>query len=435
MLPTITREFDASKIAIAWVVVAFALGLAGSGLAAGKLGDLIGFKRMAVTSFVFEFVLLIGIVAVPALWMLFPLRFLQGVARAGSTNASAALLIGSFPIEKRGRALGARYSLVYGGQLLGAVYAGLVTESWGWNAAIIGVMALTSAHTLLVVLFAKADPGGRDPVRSILKRFDWLGASAFLVAISLFIFSTQMFSGSTAYVGVILLVLSAAIFWLAVRIERKAPTPALDLQLFKNVPFTAATVSLMIMSISTGTANFLFPFYMQDGLGWSPSVSATAYVAMNFVQMLAAPIMGGFSDRVGAQRLVIAGVIIVIVAFLAGSVLGGSVPRWQVIGVMLSMGLGMAIFETPNNSVIFRNAGPALGSASAITGVYRFVGLSLGGATGALLFTFAGDDDIVGGFAFGMALLAAIVFAGIFSMQLLLVRARRKNLDANPVSS
>ena len=100
MLPTITREFDASKTAIAWVVVAFALGLAGSGLAAGKLGDLIGFKRMAVTSFVFEFVLLIGIVAVPALWMLFPLRFLQGVARAGSTKRQRGLADRFFPNRK-----------------------------------------------------------------------------------------------------------------------------------------------------------------------------------------------------------------------------------------------------------------------------------------------------------------------------------------------
>ena len=139
MLPTITRDFDASKTAIVWVIVAFALGLAGSGLAAGKLSDLIGLKRMAVTTFVFEVVLLIGIVAAPELWMLYPLRFFQGVARAGSTNATAALLIGSFSVERRGRVLGARYSLAYGGLLLGAVYAGLVTESQGWHAAMIGI--------------------------------------------------------------------------------------------------------------------------------------------------------------------------------------------------------------------------------------------------------------------------------------------------------
>ena len=210
--------------------------------------------------------------------------------------------------------------------------------------------------------------------------------------------------------------------------------PALDLQLFKNIPFTAATASLMIMSISTGTANFLFPFYMQDGLGWSPSVSATAFVAMNFVQMLGSPLMGGLADRIGAQRLVIVGVTIVIIAFIAAAMLGSSVQQWQVIAVMLSIGLGVTFFETPNNSVIFRNAGAALGSASAITGVYRFVGLSLGGATGALLFTFAGDDDIVSGFATGMALLAAIVFVGMLSMQLLQVRAQRANLNAPAAS-
>ena len=433
MLPTITRDFDASKTAIVWVIVAFALGLAGSGLAAGKLSDLIGLKRMAVTTFVFEVVLLIGIVAAPELWMLYPLRFFQGVARAGSTNATAALLIGSFSVERRGRVLGARYSLAYGGLLLGAVYAGLVTESQGWHAAMIGITALTGLHTLLVVLFARSDTGGRESVQNILRRFDWPRAFAFLAAIGVFIFSTQLFA-STAYLGVLGLALSATLFWLAVRIERRASMPALDLQLFKNIPFTAATASLMIMSISTGTANFLFPFYMQDGPGWSPSVSATAFVAMNFVQMLGSPLMGGLADRIGAQRLVIVGITIVIIAFIAAAMLGSSVQQWQVIAVMLSIGLGVTFFETPNNSVIFRNAGAALGSASAITGVYRFVGLSLGGATGALLFTFAGDDDIVSGFATGMALLAAIVLVGMLSMQLLQVRAQRANLNAPAAS-
>lgn len=426
MLPTISRQFDASKTEIAWVVVAFALGLAGSGLAAGRLSDLIGLKRMAVATFAGEIVLLAGIVVAPELWMLYPLRFLQGVARAGSTNATAALLIGSFSAERRGRVLGGRYALAYAGQLLGALTAAFLTEAWGWRAAIAGITSLTIGHTLLVVLFARSDPPRRDTLQAILRRFDWPGAAAFLLATSIFIFATQLFKGGTVHWGVICLAIAASILWLAVRIERRAATPALELQLFKNGAFTAATASLMIMALATGTANFLFPFYMQDGLGWSPSVSATAYVAMNFMQMLASPVMGSLADRLGARRLVITGAAIAIAAFLVASAMGRDVEPWQVAGVMLAIGLGMSIFETPNNSVIFRNAGPALGSASAITGVYRYVGLSLGGAMGAILLTVAGQDDLVSGFAAGMLLLAITVAIGLSAMQLLQLRAERK---------
>jgi MFS family permease len=145
------------------VVVAFALGLAGAGLAAGRLSDLIGLKRLGVVTFAAEVLLFAGMVFAPALWMLYPLRFLQGIARAGSTNAAAAMLIGSYSPENRGRVLGMRYSLVYGGQILGVLYAGQVVDAWGWRAAVGGVMALSLVHTLALVLLARPDTGDREP--------------------------------------------------------------------------------------------------------------------------------------------------------------------------------------------------------------------------------------------------------------------------------
>ncbi|MBM3940830.1 MAG: MFS transporter [SAR202 cluster bacterium] len=413
MLPSIEREFDATKTAIAWVIVAFALGLAGAGLAAGRLADLVGLKRTALVTFAAEIALLAGIVVAPELWMLYPLRFLQGVARAGSTNAIAALLIGGFPPGRRGRVLGVRYALVYGGQMLGALFAGQATQAWGWRAAVAGIAAVTVAHTLLLTRHARNDTAKREAVVAILRRFDWPGAAAFFVSIGIFIFSIQLLRGGTEWWGVACLLVAAAILALAIRIERTASTPALDLKLFRNARFTAATASLMIMSVGTGTANFLFPFYMQQGLGWSPGVSGAVYVAMNMSQMLASPLMGGITDRFGARRLVVAGAAVVVLAFVAGSMLRAGVSQWQVAAVMLAIGAGMVTFETPNNTVIFNNAGPTLGSASAITGVYRYVGLSLGGAVGATLITVVGGGDVILGFQRGMLVLAAIIAIGL----------------------
>jgi hypothetical protein len=86
---------------------------------------------------------------------------------------------------------------------------------------------------------------------------------------------------------------------------------------------------------------------------------------------------------------------------------------------MLLMGLGMVVFQTPNNSVIFKHAGAALGSASAITGVYRFVGQSLGGALGATFLTVLAGDDVIAGFGQGMRILGLLALIGLVSLQLI----------------
>lgn len=419
MLPTVARDFDASKTAIAWVVVAFALGMAGAGLAAGRLCDLIGLKRVGLVSFVAEFVLLAAIVLAPELWMLYPLRFLQGIARAGGTNAAAALFIGSYPSSARGRVLGWRYSLVNGGQIVGVLFAGVATEELGWRAGLGVLAAMAGVQTLLIALFARHDGEAKAPAATVIRTFDWWGALSFLIAICIVIFSAQLFRGGTVPLAIGCLVIAAGVLTIAVRIERRASVPALDLQLFRNVAFSAATTSLMIMALCTGTANFLFPFYMQEGLGWSPSVASSTYLALGATQLLASPITGQFVDRLGTGMLTVLGAAIVGASLLLASILGAGAEVWQVAGVMLLMGLGMVVFQTPNNSVIFKHAGAALGSASAITGVYRFVGISLGGALGASFLTVLAGDDVVDGFSLGMRILAAIAIVGLIALQVL----------------
>ncbi len=186
-----------------------------------------------------------------------------------------------------------------------------------------------------------------------------------------------------------------------------------------SIDLTAATTSLMIMALCTGTANFLFPFYMQEGLGWSPSVASSTYLALGATQLLASPITGQFVDRLGTGMLTVLGAAIVGASLLLASILGAGAEVWQVAGVMLLMGLGMVVFQTPNNSVIFKHAGAALGSASAIPGVYRFVGISLGGALGASFLTVLAGDDVVDGFSLGMRILAAIAIVGLIALQVL----------------
>lgn len=434
MLPTVAKDFDASKTAIVWVVVAFALGMAGAGLAAGRLCDLIGLKRVGLISLVAEAVLISAIVVAPQLWMLYPLRFLQGVARAGDTNAAAATFIGSWPSSARGRVLGWRYSLVNGGQIIGVLFGGVAAEGLGWRAGIAILAALACIQTLLITVFTKHDAEGKRPVGEVLRSFDWWGAVSFLAAISLVIFSAQLFRGGTVLFGLGCLATAAMIFALAVHIERRASVPALDLQLFRSVAFSAATMSLMVMALCTGTANFMFPFYMQEGLGWSPSVAASTFLALGATQLVTSPISGQLVDRFGTSQLTLIGAIVVGASLLIASTLGAQAEVWQVAGVMLLMGLGMVVFQTPNNSVIFKHAGAALGSASAITGVYRFVGQSLGGAIGASFLTVLGGDDVVEGFSLGMQILGFVALSAVISLQVLqkLGEGRTKPVSMEP---
>ena len=411
LLPTIARHFDVSTSAVVWILVAFALGMAGSSLTAGRIGDLLGHKRVATIGFIAEGSIILLIPFMPVFWYIIPLRFVQGIARATGLNSIGALVVGAFPQEERGRILGLRNGLAAAGLLLGPLYAGLIGQLFGWRIAVQGVVVGYVIQIILVTVLARNDIPQPGRALATLRRLDWAGALAFLIAICTLIYSAQLLRGDdTRFLGAGSLVFSVAMFLAAVRFERRSAAPVLNLGLFKSPAFSSAGAALITFSMASGAALFLFPFYMQSGLGWSLAFAGSVLITLNFVQVWGSPLMGYLSDRISPRHIQATGVVVMVAGLTLASRLGSGPEVWQVVVVMLMLGSAASLFGPPNNKVIYNAVPPdALGSANAISAVGRYIGQSLGGAIGAALLVTYSDRGVPAAFGSAMMILAVLV--------------------------
>ena len=431
LLPTIADDFSVDISTVVWVLVAFALGMAGTALTAGKVGDIVGHRRVAIVGLTAEGAMIIAVVLMPSFWPVLAFRFLQGIARATGLNSMAALVVGGFPRESRGQVIGLRAGLSALGLMLGPIYAGLVAQQFGWRAAMVGIVFLYAVQLVLLIVLAKRKNPveGGDKTWDLLRHLDWIGAFVFLIGMSALLFSARSFRGGDAWVyGLGLIGLSAIAFIAAVRFERRSAHPILNLGLFKSPAFSGAGAALISFSMAYGAVNFLFPFFTQRGLNWSLSLSGTVLVAFYFVQFWGSPLMGHVSDKLGPRRVQSAGIIVLVTGLLLASRLGDGAQPWQVVAVLLTLGVASSLFMPPNGKIIYAAVpSTALGTASAVGIVGRYIGQSLGAALGAALLLANEDRGTTAAFQSSMLTLALITGVGVSSALLIpaLIMARR----------
>lgn len=413
LLPSIGAYFEVSSTAVAWTVIAFAVGMAGSTLTAGRLGDLLGHRRLAATGFALEGLLLLACALSPVLWPIFLFRFLQGFAAAAALNNVTAIAVGAFPRERRGRAIGAVGGFAAFGLMIGPLYGGFVGDwlDWRWAIGVIGLYVLAQAAVTLLM----APPDKATMQLKDARGLHWTGAFGFLVAMITLIVAAQLLrSGDTRLVGGALLAAFVLVTALTVWRESRAPAPILGLRLFKEWNFSLASASLIWFSLSFGAMNVLFPFYLQEGLGWTLAASGVMLVALNAVQPWGSPLSGLLADRFGSARVMIAGTVAAIAGLLLAGALGSAPETWRIVLALGLFGASVSLFMPPVTKLIFAHAPQnALAGAASMATSGRYVGQSLGVAFGAALLVAGGGAPLAEAFGNAMTTLAAVLAGGL----------------------
>ncbi len=416
LLPTIGDDFGVSATAVAWTVIAFALGMAGSTLTAGRLGDLLGHRRLAIGGFTAEAVLLALAAISPFLWLIFVFRFLQGFAAAAALNNVTAIVVGAFPPERRGRVIGSVSGLAAFGLMMGPLYGGFIAQWLDWRWAIGGIAAYTMAQAVVTaVLLRPQEPRGSA---GRLRDLNWAGAIGLLLVMVALLVSAQLIRGAdTRVIGGVLLAAAAGGAVLTVRLEQRAAMPILGLGLFKRWDFSAASIALVWFSLAFGAVNLLFPYYFQQGLGWTVAGSGVMLIALNVVQPWGSPLSGLVADRIGARRVLVAGGILgVLSLFLAGT-LGEAPAMWRVILPLVLFGSAISLFMPPASKLIFSEVPPtALASAAAMATSGRYIGQSLGAALGTALLAVRGESSVAEAFGSAMSVIGVLLLAGMLAL-------------------
>ncbi|HSK30358.1 MAG TPA: MFS transporter, partial [Candidatus Limnocylindria bacterium] len=166
--------------------------------------------------------------------------------------------------------------------------------------------------------------------------------------------------------------------------------PILNLSLFRNRLFTVSNLSLFFITSTQSAISVLLPFYLQNLMGFTPTQMGWLLIGSSVVIIMCAPIAGWLSDRFGSRLLCTIGAAIIVVGqYLIGSLtLQSSI--FQLVLPQVLIGLGWALFNSPNQSAIMSAVSrDQVGAASGMTVTTARIGGAIGIALSGAIMTLA----------------------------------------------
>jgi len=376
ILPFVARSFGVDLPTVQWVVLAYLIVSSGLLLAFGRLGDMIGQRRLFLAGFaIFIGGSLLSSLAPTMAWLVVT-RIIQALGGGMITSSSSPLITKTLPQSHRGRGLSAQIVMVYFGLAAGPGMGGILADTLGWHWVFlvnVPLGLLAAAVTLAAV--------PRDEIIVAKQPFDWAGALTFMVALTSLFFlmgsgkGRQWLPGDDAILFVVFL-FSAGAF---VALELRRLEPMLDLRLFKSRFFSAATTSAMINYIGYSALAFMVPFYLVDGIGYGATSAGVLIMAMPVGMMIFAPFSGWLADKCGPWIPASLGMTLLAGGIFIFSRLGAAPSQTEIVARLMLAGAGLGLFSSANNSAIM-GAVPLRrqGVANGVVSTARQLGMMLG---------------------------------------------------------
>ena len=307
-LPHIQGALGFSGTGLEWVVNAYALTFGGLLLLGGRVGDILGRRRVFITGMVlFSLASLVGGFATTQAWLL-AARAAQGAGAAIIAPTALALIATTFPEgPPRNRAMGVYSAMSIGGAAVGLIAGGLLTTyfSWRWvlfvNVPIGLVVALMAPRAL-------AESGRRRG------RFDFPGAITSTLGLAALVYGLT--SAATTANGVshwgdtkVIVSLTAAVVLLAafIVIEARSEHVLMPLRIFRNRDRSAANLIMLFVGTAMFGMFFFLTIFMQAVWGYSALKTGIAYLPMVAAIMVMAGVSAQLVPRIGARPLLLAG--------------------------------------------------------------------------------------------------------------------------------
>jgi EmrB/QacA subfamily drug resistance transporter len=347
-LPNLERSLHASLLALVWVILAYLIAATVLVLTAGRLSDLFGRKRAYVGGFVVFALASLGAGFSTDATMLICWRVLQGIGSAFLFANAAALVTDAFPREQLGLAMGANTMIAAVGLVLGPVLGGALVEiSWHWVFWFNVPLALAGALWGALVLHELAKP---DTVRGL----DLLGTSTFVIGLTGLVLGVSKggLSGWENTTVIVSLALAAVLLPVWVLIERRATAPMLDLSMFSNRLFAAATGAAFINGLARFALMFLFVFYFQGAQSNSAIEAGIKLMPLALGMLVASPLAGIYADRHGSRALAAIGMLVTAAGLAGMTTLAVHSPYWQSMIWLALVGIGSGMFNSPNTAAI-----------------------------------------------------------------------------------
>jgi len=393
-LPTLAQAFNASFQQVQWIVLAYLLAITTLIVSAGRLGDIIGRRRLLLAGILLFTTASVLCGIAPTLWLLIAARAAQGLGAAVMMALTMAFVGETVTKAKTGSAMGLLGTMSAMGTALGPSLGGILIAGFGWRALFLvnlplGLLTFLLAHRYLPVdrRGPKTDRPGFDPVGTLLLA---LTLAAYALAMTIRHHDGR---GGFGLPNLALLLAAALGVGLFVRAEASAASPLIRLAMFRDPGLRASLAMSALVSTVMMATLVVGPFYLSLSLGLAAAHVGLVLSVGPFAAALTGVPAGRMADHFGAQRMTLVGLI----AIAAGSVvlsMTSATPGIPgiagYIAPMVVITVGYALFMTANNTAVMADIrADQRGVISGMLNLSRNLGLITGASVMGAVFAFA----------------------------------------------
>jgi EmrB/QacA subfamily drug resistance transporter len=392
-LPALAQAFSASFQQVQWVVLAYLLAITTLIVSVGRLGDLIGHRRLLLVGISLFTVASALCGLAPTLELLIAARAAQGLGAAIMMALTMAFVGEAIPKAKTGSAMGLLGTMSAIGTALGPSLGGVLIAGLGWPAIFfinipLGALALLLAHRFL--------PVDRPRARADRPSFDHVGTLLLAMTLAAYALAMTIGRGSFGLLNLALLITAIFGVGLFALAEANAASPLIRLGLFKDPVLSAGfAMSTLVTTVLMATL-VVGPFYLSGAFALDAASVGLVMSSGPVIAALAGMPAGRIVDRFGAHRTIIAGLI----GMAAGCAILPRVPTtFGVLGYiapLVGITAGYALFQAANNTAIMTTVQPdQRGVIAGMLNLSRNLGLITGASVmGAVFALGAATTDV-----------------------------------------
>jgi len=394
-LPTISHELSSTMNMTGWIIMSYSITIVSLLLVFGALAEKRGFSFIYSNGFVIFFVgsFLCGISA--SIYFLILFRVIQGIGAAMLMASGPALITKSFPENERGRGLSVIAMVVSVGLMTGPPLGGFITGLLGWRWIFFINIPICLVGLILTLKFLRNFPIINPNRKISVPASITLSATMFSIMITILMFSRNTTSSEIKY---ILPIGSLLLIGLFLYFESNHRTRLVGLDIFKNRIFAFSTTAMFLVFISLASVTILVPFFLEHIKFFKPQEVGLFLMTIPICGFFISPVAGYLSDKIQPRYVSTFGILVMLSGIYLLRYLDADTSSLQIILVLVLLGIGMALFTTPNTSAIMGSVQKiSLGVAAGINAATRTLGLAMGVGLSMALFEFFQSRYILNG--------------------------------------
>ncbi|CAO3361687.1 MFS transporter [Azospirillum palustre] len=394
-LPALARAFDVPFREVQWVVLAYLLAITTLIVGVGRLGDIVGRRRLLLAGIALFTAGSAASAAASGLWMLVAARAVQGLGAAAMMALATAFVGDAVPKERIGRAMGLMGTTSAVGTALGPTLGGLLIAAFGWPAIFLVTVPPGVAAFLLVRRCLPADRGVETAGGAGRGSFDFPGTLILALTLGTYALAMTGGRGGFGWSDLTLVLAAAGGAGLFLAVEARTASPLLRLEMLRDRTLRGRlTMSMLVATVLMATL-VVGPFHLARALGLETGMVGVAMSAGPLVSALTGVPAGRVVDRFGAAGMTVVGLGAVTGGCVLLALLPATLGVAGYVGPLVVVTAGYALFQTANNTAVMADVEKdRRGVVSGVLNLSRNLGLITGASVMGTLFTLGVGTEV-----------------------------------------